>query len=135
MRRLPTAVLSLSLALSLAVPEVVRAEGVLLDRVVAVVNDEVVLQSELEVALRMSPQLQERIGQLGQSATPQQAEQVMREERANTLNDLIKNLLVKKEAARFQIEVSEGEVDRYLQSLAQQNNFQSIVLYIRIFFH
>ena len=126
MRRLPTAVLSLSLALSLAVPEVVQAEGVLLDRVVAVVNDEVVLQSELEVALRMSPQLQERIGQLGQSATPQQAEQVMREERANTLNDLIKNLLVKKEAARFQIEVSEGEVDRYLQSLAQQNNFQSI---------
>jgi peptidyl-prolyl cis-trans isomerase SurA len=74
----------------------------------------------------MSPQLQERMQQLGQSATPQQAEQVMREERANTLNDLIKNLLVKKEAARFQIEVSEGEVDRYLQSLAQQNKFQSI---------
>lgn len=126
MRRLSSRVMSLALAVGLAVPAQVRAEGELLDRVVAVVNDEVVLQSELEVSLRMSPQLQERMGQLGQSATPQQVEQVMREERANTLNDLIKNLLVKKEAIRFQIEVSEGEVDRYLQQLAQQNQFQSI---------
>ncbi len=100
--------------------------GELLDRVVAVVNDEVVLQSELEQALRSSPKLQERMGQLGPSATPQQAEQVMREERANTLNDLIKNLLVKKEALRFQIEVSEADVDRYLQQLAQANQFQTI---------
>ena len=121
--------LSLALCLFAAVP-VVAGSGVasaeLLDRVVAVVNDEVVLQSELEQALRGSPQLQERLSQLGPTATPQQADQVMREERAKTLNDLIKNVLVKKEAQRFQIEVNEADVDRYLGQMAQQNQFASI---------
>lgn len=125
---MPTGMRRLSLALGLfavaVAPAVANAE--LLDRVVAVVNDEVVLQSELEQALRGSPELQERLSQLGATATPQQAEQVMREERAKTLNDLIKNVLVKKEAQRFQIEVNEADVDRYLQQLAQQNQFASI---------
>jgi peptidyl-prolyl cis-trans isomerase SurA len=123
----------LSLALGLAVVTALGgvtvqpvAAGQLLDRVVAVVNDEVILQSELEQALRSSPTLQERLGQLGPSATPQQSEQVLREERANSLNDLIKNVLVKKEAQRFQIEISEADIDRYLQSLAQANQFQTI---------
>ncbi len=119
--------LSLALCLFAAVvaaPGVASAE--LLDRVVAVVNDEVVLQSELEQALRSSPELQERLSQLGPSATPQQADQVMREERAKTLNDLIKNVLVKKEAQRFQIEVNEADVERYLGQMAQQNQFASI---------
>ena len=121
--------LSLALCLFAAVP-VVAGSGVasaeLLDRVVAVVNDEVVLQSELEQALRGSPQLQERLSQLGPTATPQQADQVMREERAKTLNDLIKNVLVKKEAQRFQIEVNEADIDRYLQQLATANQFATI---------
>ena len=123
--------LSLALCLFAAVPAMVMAgSGVasaeLLDRVVAVVNDEVVLQSELEQQLRSSPELQERLNQLGATATPQQADQVMREERAKTLNDLIKNVLVKKEAQRFQIEVNEADIDRYLQQLATANQFATI---------
>lgn len=102
------------------------AAGEILDRVVAVVNDDVILQSELEVALNSSPQLQERLSQLGPTATPQQIEQVHREERANALDDLIKNLLVKNEANRFQIDVSESEIDRYLQQMAIQYGFKTI---------
>lgn len=120
MRRLP---LALGLCLLAASPA--RA-GTLLDRVVAVVNDEVILLSELESALRGSPSLQERVQALGQGATQQQVEQVLREERARTLDDLVKTALVKKEAQRFQIEVSEGDVERYLQSMAQANGFKSV---------
>lgn len=120
MRRLP---LVLGLCLLAASPA--RA-GTLLDRVVAVVNDEVILLSELETALRSSEALQARVQQLGQGATQQQIDQVIREERAKTLDDLVKISLVKKEAQRFQIEVSEGDVERYLQSLAQANNFKSV---------
>jgi peptidyl-prolyl cis-trans isomerase SurA len=119
--------LSLSLGLCLLVLTAPRpAAADLLDRVVAVVNDEVILLSELEQALRGSPALQERLNQLGQSATPQQAEQVMREERAKTLDELIKDLLVKKEATKFQIEISDADVDRYLQTVTQQNQFQTV---------
>ena len=124
MRRLSLALSLFAVAAAAVAPGVASAE--LLDRVVAVVNDEVVLQSELEAALRGSPELQERLSQLGASATPQQAEQVMREERAKTLNDLIKNVLVKKEAQRFQIEISEADIDRYLENLAKVNQFQTI---------
>jgi peptidyl-prolyl cis-trans isomerase SurA len=114
--------LAFVLAAAVAVP---AQAGDLLDRVVAVVNDEVILQSELELALRGSPGLQERISQLGQTATQQQIEQVIREERADTLDDLIKNLLVKKEAQRFTIDVSEGDIDKYLQQLAGANGFKT----------
>ena len=100
--------------------------GTLLDRVVAVVNDEVILMSELEVAVRSSEKLQARVQQLGQGATQQQVDQIIREERAKTLDDLVKSSLVKKEAQRFQIEVSEGDVERYLLNLAQVNKFQSV---------
>lgn len=113
-----------TLAVCLLAASPARA-GDLLDRVVAVVNDEVILLSELEVAARGSPALQERIAQLGQTATQQQVDQIVREERANALNDLVKNMLVKKEAQRFQIEVSEGDVERYLGSMAKMNGFQS----------
>jgi peptidyl-prolyl cis-trans isomerase SurA len=114
--------LAFVLAAAVAAP---AQAGDLLDRVVAVVNDEVILQSELELALRGSPGLQERISQLGQTATQQQIEQVIREERADTLDDLIKNLLVKKEAQRFTIDVSEGDIDKYLQQLAGANGFKT----------
>jgi peptidyl-prolyl cis-trans isomerase SurA len=116
-------ILAVTLALALAAPA--RAAEVL-DRVVAVVNDEVLLQSELELALRSSPKLQERLSQLGQGATQQQVEQAIREERAHTLDELIRNVLVKKEAQKFSIDVSEGDIDKYLQSLATANGFKSI---------
>jgi len=123
MRRL----LAFVLAAAIAAPVIVAPvqAGELLDRVVAVVNDEVILQSELELALRSSPALQERLGQLGQTATQQQIEQAIREERANTLDELVKNLLVKKEAQRFTIDVGEGDIDKYLQQLAGANGFKS----------
>jgi len=114
--------LAFVLAAAVAVP---AQAGDLLDRVVAVVNDEVILQSELELALRSSPALQERLGQLGQTATQQQIEQAIREERANTLDELVKNLLVKKEAQRFTIDVGEGDIDKYLQQLAGANGFKT----------
>ncbi len=113
----------MSLCLTVAAPA--GAAPMMLDRVVAVVNDEVILLSELEFGLRSSPGLQERLSQLGAGATPQQTEQIMREERSATLDDLIKNVLVKKEARRFQIEVNESDVERYLMSLAQAYGFSS----------
>ena len=117
--------LSLALGLCLLAASPAQA-GTLLDRVVAVVNDEVILLSELEVALRGSEDLQARLKQLGQTASQQQIDQLMREERANTLDELVKSSLVKKEAQRFQIEVSDGDIEAYLLNLAQHNNFKSV---------
>lgn len=120
MRRLP---LALGLCLLAASP---AQAGTLLDRVVAVVNDEVILLSELEVALRGSEEFQARLKQLGPTASQQQIDQLMREERADTLDELVKSSLVKKEAQRFQIEVSEGDIEAYLLNLAQHNGFKSV---------
>lgn len=122
----------LSLALAsplLAAPGSLRAAPagrVVLEKVVAVVGDEIILLSQLDSTLATTPLLQEALSKYGRSPTPQQVDQATREARALALDELIDQALIKKEAGRFQIAISDAEVDRYLQQIAQENGFKSI---------
>lgn len=102
------------------------AGRVVLEKVVAVVGDEIILLSQLDSTLATTPLLQEALSKYGRSPTPQQVEQATREARALALDELIDQALIKKEAGRFQIAISDAEVDRYLQQIAQENGFKSI---------
>lgn len=102
------------------------AEGLVLDRIVAVVGDEIVLLSQLDTLVASSPLLQEALGKYGRNPTPQQVELATREAREQALDELIDQVLIKREAARFQITISDAEVDRYLQQIAQENGFKAI---------
>lgn len=115
-----------ALGLSLALVAAPAGATTVLDRIVAVVNDEVILLSELEGKLQQSPVLEEALNQYGRNPTQQQIEQATREARSRVLDELIDQLLIKKEAARFQLSVTEAEVDRYLEQIAQANNLKGI---------
>lgn len=125
----------LSLALALPVLTAVLAAAplraapagrIVLEKVVAVVGDEIILLSQLDSTLATTPLLQEALSKYGRNPTQQQIEQATREARALALDELIDQALIKKEAGRFQIAISDAEVDRYLQQIAQENGFKSI---------
>lgn len=103
-----------------------RAEGVVLDKIVAVVGDEIILLSQLDALVTSSPLMQEALQKYGRNPTPQQIEMATREARTLALDELIDQQLVKKEAARFQISISDADVDRYLQQIAQENGFSNV---------
>jgi parvulin-like peptidyl-prolyl isomerase len=100
--------------------------GVVLDRIVAVVGDEIVLLSQLDALIASSQLLQEALNKYGRNPTPQQVEMATREARTQALDELIDQTLIKKEASRFQLSVSDAQVDRYLQQIAAENGFKSI---------
>jgi peptidyl-prolyl cis-trans isomerase SurA len=101
-------------------------EATVLDRVVAVVNDDVVLLSELERELMTSPILAEALGGLGPRPLQAQIEKKTEEVRMKVLEDLIERQLIRREAARLQIPVSEADVDRYLRQMAKENQFETV---------
>jgi parvulin-like peptidyl-prolyl isomerase len=103
-----------------------RADRVVVDRIVAVVNDEILLQSEVEEAMRYDPRLQEAQQGLGAGATPQQVEQAISGVRAQVLDDLIDRKLVLAEGEKFQIQVTDKDLDLYLSNLAKQNGMASV---------
>jgi len=89
----------------LMTPHALQAQELLLDRVVAVVNQEAITQSELDIIFRpIHAQLTEAY---------QGAELVMEIEktRQKLLNQLIEDRLVLQQARKLGIEVSESEVD------------------------
>lgn len=116
---------ALGLVLSLCAAPALAA-GVVLDKIVAVVGDEIVLLSQLDAMLATTPLLQEALGKYGRNPTPQQIDQATREARTLALDELVDQVLIKKEAARFQIAISDAEVDRYLLQIAQENGFKAI---------
>ncbi len=103
-----------------------RADGIVLDRIVAVVNDEIILRSELEEQLRLDPRLQQAIQELGPNPTPQQIELEVREMRVLKLDELINERLVLQEAERFQITATDQQLQAYLQNLATSNGLASV---------
>ncbi len=123
---LPT--LALLIALATAGPSVARAaEGaIVMDRVVAVVNDDIVLLSELERELTSSPILAMELEKLGPAATQVQVEKKMEEVRPAVLDELIERQLIRREAARMQIPVGEADIERYLKQMARDNGFATV---------
>ncbi len=93
-----------------------------LDRVAAVVNDEVVLLSELSRATDRHPMLREALSQLPANAPQSAIDEQRAEVEALVLDELIHLVLVRAEATRFDIKVTDAEVQAALANIASTNN-------------
>lgn len=100
-----------------------RADGaaspVLFDRIVAVVDDDVILRSEVVAQARP---LALRIPEAERS--PQTLTQLRRE----LLERMIDDLVVAREAARLELTATEAEVDTAIEYIAKQNGLSTVQL-------
>lgn len=120
------AVLALVAAPSAAADGPAEGGAIMLDRIVAVVNDDVILQSELDRAVATDPIVAAELQQLGPAATPQQVAAKQKEMRGEVLDQLISTRLLLAEAPRFQLTASDQDVQSYLENLAARNNMASV---------
>jgi peptidyl-prolyl cis-trans isomerase SurA len=91
-----------------------------LDRIVAVVGDEVILWSQLSRSTDRHPLLQEAYSQLPSNATDEMILLKRRDVETKVLDELIDLALVRAEAERFEITASEQDVDNALPNVAAQ---------------
>lgn len=97
-----------------------QSRRVVLDRVVAVVNDEIVLLSELTRSSDRHPLMTEAMQRLPPNATDAQVEAAAAEVEGKVLDELIHMILVRAEAKKFDIEVGDEDVERALPNVAGQ---------------
>lgn len=90
--------------------------GDYVDRVVAVVNDDVILQTELEKA---GGEYFERIRM---KAPAGEVESAIEKARGEVLSSLIDNMIVKQKAAELGITVEEAEIDNAIAQILSDNN-------------
>jgi peptidyl-prolyl cis-trans isomerase C len=91
-----------------------------LDRVVAVVGDDIVLGSELRRTTERHPLLQEALAQLPRNASAGTIEEKRRDVEAKVLDELIDIVLLRNEAQKFDIKITEKDVDRATEDIARQ---------------
>ena len=87
-----------------------------IDRVVAVVNDDVIALSELEKAGR------QYFENIRKKAPAGEVESTLEKARGEILSSLIDNLIVRQEAAKFGITVEEAEIDEATNQVLTRNN-------------
>lgn len=104
--------------LGLLDPSEAAAEGVVLDRIVAVVNDEIILDSDLQLWMVYDEDVMEELAKL-QNASEDQLYRKFEELRPMALDELIGRRLMLAQAAQFDIGASEPETESYLQNLAR----------------
>lgn len=109
MNKLRNGIFCVALVVSLFWGAEVKATEVV-DRIVAVVNEEVITLSELEAVVDMTPKEGRPI-----------LEQKMESYRREALESLIDNLLLKHAIAKANIEVEEDELVRAIASVLRQN--------------
>jgi parvulin-like peptidyl-prolyl isomerase len=95
-----------------------RAREVL-DRIAAVVNDEVILVSDVKREAKRGPEMQEAMSALPANATADQRERARAQAHVKVLDGLIDDLLLRAEAERFQVTATDDDVDRALVGVAQ----------------
>jgi peptidyl-prolyl cis-trans isomerase SurA len=88
----------------------------MVDRVVAVVNDDIILNSELEEA--MAP-VRRQLAQSGYSTNQQSL--ALAEQRPLILDQLITEKLTDQQVARFQIQISEAEINATIERIKKMN--------------
>ncbi len=91
-----------------------------LDRVAAVVNDDVILSSELQRAAARHPLMQEGMAALPAGASRKMVEQKTREVTGKVLDELIDLSLMRAEAEKFDLKIGEEEVDNAVADIARQ---------------
>ena len=99
--------------LSFAVLLPTRAEPVLIDRIIAVVNDGVILQSELDRAITIST------GQLRERGIAMPPENILR---TQVLDRLIDSRVQTQKAQEAGIRIDDRELNEVLGNIARQNN-------------
>lgn len=92
-------------------------QAVIVDRIVAVVNDEVITLSELDEAA--APLYQRYLSQV---RDPVERENLIREIRKRVLKQLIDEKLLAQEAKRLEIKVSDREIDSFIENIKRQNH-------------
>ncbi len=103
----------------LGITSTVHAESQLLDQVIAVVNDEVITQSELDILLR--PVYIQFKAQYSEA----ELNMKMAEARQKILNQLVEDKLVYQEAKTQKIEVDEASIDEDLEAFKQRFKSES----------
>ena len=93
------------------------ASAVVVDRIVAVVNDDVITLTELDE--NAAPLYQRYLSQI---KDPVEKEKALQEIRKKVLQQMIDNLLVDQEARRRNIQVSDEEIDHFIENLKRQNH-------------
>lgn len=96
------------------------AEPVVLDRIVAVVNDDIILQSDLDEWMLYDERVGAELLTLQQQNASQEAIARRYDELLpQALDELVARKLMLEQAPTYQINATEAEVETYLQSLAR----------------
>ena len=93
------------------------AETAIVDRIVAVVNDDIITQHDLETTIR--PYLENT---KEQGFSPEMQRQAIARLRKDALDTLIENKLTDQEVKRYNIAVSEEEIDQQIAQIKQANS-------------
>lgn len=120
--------LALALALFAVAPAVIAGapasaaadDGVVLDRIVAVVNDDIILASDLDLWMLYDEDVLAELMQMrNKNASEDQMLRRLEELRPVALESLVARRLMLAEATTYQQTVNEDEVEAYLQTLAR----------------
>ena len=104
-----------SLSLTLFVP---AAQAVVLDRIAAVVNEEIILESEVnQTALQTA---RAELGEVDFSSPDGQRK--FEQHRRKTLESLVERVLIAQQAREMKVDVSDEEVKTAVESVRTQNN-------------
>lgn len=98
---------------------------VILDRVVAVVDDEIILQSDLDMWLVYDDNVRLELSKLEKPSESQVLAKLIELE-PKALDELIGRMLMLRQAETFQVKASDAELEGYLGSLARQGRMASV---------
>ena len=111
---LPTLLLTVAF-LGMVLSPLREAQGVIVERIAAVVNGRIILLSEVNTRLRPY------MGKLMKIKDPKQRQQTFQRLQRSQLERLIEEKLILAEAGRRKLKVSEAEVNRAIKSVMAQN--------------
>ncbi|MBI9074084.1 MAG: peptidyl-prolyl cis-trans isomerase [Desulfatibacillum sp.] len=107
----------LSALLALMVASPVLADGELVDRIVAIVNTDVVMLSELET--RMIPVMSQI---QASTLSEEDKEKLVYQEREEMLRSMVSSLIARQECEKLGVKVLEEEIDAYMERFKQASS-------------
>ncbi|KIG12140.1 Peptidyl-prolyl cis-trans isomerase SurA [Enhygromyxa salina] len=111
---------ALSLVATALIGGPAHAEPVVLDRIVAVVNDDIILDSDLDLWMMYDDRVLAELAKLqNQNASEEQMLHKLTELRPMGLDELVARKLMLAQAPTFQVTATDAEVEAYLQNLAR----------------
>ncbi len=102
-----------------------EGEAVVLDRIVAVVNDQIVLDSDLDLWMVYDEEIAAQLMTL-QNPSEEQLMRKLEELRPRALDSLIGRMLMLSQAEQFGLGATEAEVESYLQNLARNSGLGGV---------